>query len=108
MSADYEVRYDPVALTALQEAASYIGEQSGPGRSAAWLRATRESIQNLESHPRAFPLVGTQLGRPLHSKIIMSHRVFYFVDDPTRIVYIIDVVHTARETKLAEYRGDGD
>ncbi|HEX2253527.1 MAG TPA: hypothetical protein VHQ65_09690 [Thermoanaerobaculia bacterium] len=43
-------------------------------------------------------------GRTIHSKLVVDHRVFYFVDDASRIVYVIDLVHTARETRLAEYR----
>lgn len=62
------------------------------------------SIQKLETHPRAFPIVNTQFERPLHAKVVLSHRVFYFIDDPTQIVYVIDVVHTARESRLAAYR----
>lgn len=32
------------------------------------------------------------------------YRVFYVVDDEAAVVHVIDVVHTARETKLAAYR----
>ncbi len=67
-----------------------------------------EGIDRLESQPRAFPAVTRRRGRPIHSKRIMSHRIFYLIDDPTQIVYIIDVVHTARETKLKEYRDPAD
>lgn len=104
MTAVYQVRYDPAALAALEETATHIEEQSGPGRAAAWLDAMRTGIQKLETTPRAFPVVCLRRGRPIHSKLVISHRVYYFIDEPTRLVYIIDVVHTARETKLAEYR----
>jgi len=33
-----------------------------------------------------------------------AYRVFYVVHDPTATVHVIDIVHTARETRLAEYR----
>ena len=104
MSAGYDVRYDPVAFAALAEAADYIEKQSGRNRATTWLDAMRTSIDKLESYPRAFPAVSIRRGRQIHSKLVISHRVYYFIDDPTRTVYIIDVVHTARETKLAEYR----
>lgn len=104
MSAVYEVRYDRQALDALEEATAYIEEQSGPDRAAAWLGAMMESIHQLETSPRAFPIVTLRRGRPIHSKVVISHRVYYFIDEPTHLVYVIDIVHTARETKLAEYR----
>jgi len=37
----------------------------------------------------------------------MEHyRVYCVIDEPGRTVYAIDVVHTARDTKLATYRDD--
>ncbi len=108
MSAGYKVRYDPAALAALEETVAYIQEQSGPNRAAAWLGGMRAGIQDLESLPRAFPAVSLRKGKPVHSKLVISHRVYYFVDDPTRTVYIIDVVHTAHESKLARYRDGPD
>lgn len=104
MSERYEVRFDPVALAALSEAAEFIEEQSGSDRVSGWLRAMRAGIRKLESSPRAFGAVCLRRGRPIRSKLVISHRVYYFVDEATRIVYVIDVVHTARETRLAAYR----
>ena len=104
MSSAYEVRFDPVALTALDETATYIREDSGPGRAAKWLEAMRRGIRELGSAPRAYPVACIRRGRPIRSKRIMSHRVFFFIEDAEGIVFIIDVVHTARETRLAEYR----
>jgi plasmid stabilization system protein ParE len=100
----YEVRFDPAALAALGEAADYVEEHSGPDRAAGWLAAMREGMQRLETSPRAYPVACIRRGRPIYSKLVVSHRVYYFVDDPTGIVFVIDVVHTARETRLAEYR----
>lgn len=64
----------------------------------------RESIERLERLPKAFQIARHLAGRTIYSKLVMSHRVFYLVDDPTQLVYVIDVVHTAQETRLAEYR----
>ncbi len=100
----YEVRLDPAALTALDQAADYIEAQSGTDRAIDWLAAMRGGIEKLETSPRAFPVVCLRRGRPIHSKLVMSHRVYYFIDEPTSLVYVIDLVHTARETKLATYR----
>ncbi|MBZ0114591.1 MAG: type II toxin-antitoxin system RelE/ParE family toxin [Thermoanaerobaculia bacterium] len=88
----------------MEESVTYILEQSGPVRAADWLAAMRSSIGELSSTPRAYPVVAHQGGRAVHSKVIMTNRVFYFVDDSECLVFVIDVVHTARETKLLEYR----
>lgn len=104
MSVRYDVRFDPVALAAIEETTAYIEEASGPDRAGRWLETLRLGCQTLESTPRAFPVACIRRGRPIHSKVVQSHRVYYFVDSEERLVYIVDVVHTARETKLAEYR----
>ena len=33
----------------------------------------------------------------------MRHVLYYFIDDATRVVTIIDVVHTARQTERDRY-----
>lgn len=104
MSASYKVRYVSMAVSALEEEARYIEREFSRDRAAAWLRAMRDSIQKLETFPRAFATAGVRSGRPIHSKVVMSHRVYYVVNEATRIVDIIDVVHTARETRLSKYR----
>lgn len=108
MSSGYEVRYDPAVLAVLEETVAYIEDQSGASRAVAWLDAMNASIQQLETSPRAFPAVCFRRGRPIHSKLVMNHRVYYFIDDPTRLVYVVDVIHTARETQLAMYREPQD
>lgn len=106
MTAVHEVRFSPQALAGLEEAAAYIEEQSGAARSASWLRSALDSIGKLRVVPRAFASVCVRRGRTIHSKLVVSHRVFYFVDEPAKLVYIVDVVHTARESRLAAYRDD--
>lgn len=105
MSSEYEVRYDPVALEALGEATRFIVEDSSVDRALAWLDAMRQGIGKLETHPRAYPAVSLRGGRPVHSKLVVKHRVFYFIDDLAKVVYVLDVVHTARDSRLDRYRG---
>ena len=104
----YEVRYDPEAIAALEEAVAYIAEQSGADRALGWLDAIRAGIERLETSPRVFRSVCHRRGRLIRSKLVVNHRVYYFIDEQSRLVYVIDVVHTARETKLAEYRDSED
>jgi len=56
-------------------------------------------IVDLKYQPFGFPKVSDK--RPVRSKRIMSHRVFYFVDETTMTVHIIDIVHTSRDSRLA-------
>jgi plasmid stabilization system protein ParE len=100
----YRIRYEPLAEAALQEAATYILKDSGPGRAEGWLRSLLESVDKLEVLPKAFGVWTTRGGQPVYSKLVSPYRVFYLVHDATSTVHVIDIVHTARETKLAEYR----
>ena len=66
-----------------------------------------ESIERLEVMPGTFAQVQVRAGRVIRSKLAMErYRVYFVIDEPGRAVYVIDVVHTARETKLATYRDD--
>ncbi len=107
MTLTCRVRFLPEATVALREAASYIAAQDGPGRATEWLRGMYDSIERLEVMPGTFAQVQVRTGRVIRSKLAMEHyRVYFVIDEPGRTVYVIDVVHTARETKLATYRDD--
>lgn len=104
MTEVYRVRYEPLAREALREAVSYIQEHSGSERARAWLRALLESVDSLEALPKAYSIVTTRGGEDVYSKLVAPYRVFYVVDDAKATVHVVDVVHTARETRLAQYR----
>jgi plasmid stabilization system protein ParE len=102
----YQVKYEPLALAALEEAAIYIKEHDSSGAASSWLRAMLASAQKLKMLPKAFPIWTEREGRPIFAKLVNPYRVFYFVEDETATVHVIDVVHTARETRLAQYRAE--
>lgn len=104
MATEYEVRYEREALSALEETVRFIREDAGTGRAAAWLRAMRSGIGELETLPRAFAIVGWSRGQAVYSKLVLTHRVFYYIQEATQTVFIIDIVHTSRESQLAKYR----
>ena len=107
MTPKYRVRFLPEATAALREAASYIAEQDGPGRAAEWLRGMYECIERLEVMPGTFAQVQVRAGRVIRSKLAMErYRIYFVIDEPGRTVYVIDVVHTTRETKLVTCRDD--
>jgi mRNA-degrading endonuclease RelE of RelBE toxin-antitoxin system len=37
---------------------------------------------------------------------VISHRVFFTIDEDAQVVYVVDVVHTARQTKIDEYTAE--
>ena len=88
------------------DTARYIQEQSGDGRAGEWLRKMLESVDQLEHLPKSFGIWTHRKGEAIYSKLIRPYRVFYLVREPTRTVHVIDIVHTARESRLQQYRGD--
>ena len=102
----YGVRYLPEAITSLREAFVYIREDSGDARASDWLREVYASIEQLETTPRATRDEGQFYGRELRSKLVMSHRVFFTIDEAAQVVYVVDLVHTARQNKLDEYSSE--
>jgi plasmid stabilization system protein ParE len=103
----YRVRYLSEATDALRSTFLYIRDESGPDRAADWLAGVYASIDDLETAPRATQEEGVFYGREFRSKLVISHRVFFTIDEAAQVVYVIDVIHTARQTKLEEYRDDG-
>ena len=91
----YRVRSLPEATAALREAAAYITEQDGPDRATDWLRGMYEGIERLEVRPATYAQVQVRAGRVIRSKLVMGYRVYFVIDEPSRTVYVIDVVHTA-------------
>lgn len=103
----YSVRYLAEATEALRNAFVHIRRDAGPQRAATWLRKIYTSIDHLETAPRATRYEGVFDGHELRSKLVAAHRVFFAIDDDTQAVHVIDVVHTARQTKLDQYTGAG-
>ena len=55
----YEVVFSARALVSLREVTRYIAEESGTDRAADWLARVMDGTATLESHPYAFPVVGS-------------------------------------------------
>lgn len=104
MTLRYRVVYEPLAQEALIEAVDYLTEKSGQELAEHWLAAMLDAIDGLETFPRAFPAWTRRGDHIVYTKLVQAYRVFYVIDDASRKVHVIDVVHTARETKLESYR----
>ena len=96
----YRVRYLDEAIGALRKAAEFIETQSGQERARGWLRRMLESVTTLETFPGAQPQVTVLDGRVVRSMLANPLRVYYVIEEISATVYVIDIVHSARETQL--------
>ena len=103
MSPIYQVVYLPEAEAALEKAATYIRDHDGPERAANWLRHMVESIDTLETMPATFAERGVRGGWKIRGKPIMSHIAYYVIDEPRRVVFIIDIVGGAQGSRRDKY-----
>ena len=99
----YRVRYLTEAMEALRSAFLHVRENAGPRSAANWLSRVYASIDQLEIAPRASRDEGFFHGHEFRSKLVISHRVFFTIDEDAQVVHVIDVVHTAQQTRLDEY-----
>ena len=99
----YEVEFSPRALSSLRETTHYILQDSGAGRASDWLTRIMRSTDTLKTHPRAFRIVGAYEGEDVHARVVMSHVLYYLVDDAARVVTVIDVVHAAHGAERDRY-----
>lgn len=102
----YRVEYLPEAIDALRSAFLYLLKESGAGRAGDWLADVYGSIDHLETTPRSTRDEGLFHGREFRSKLVHPHRVFLTIDEDDEVVYVVDVVHTARQTRLDKYAAD--
>ncbi len=100
---DYRVRYLDEAIAALKEAAAFISERDGKGRARQWLSAMLTAITDLESLPGIWRQVTVLEGRAIRSLLVPPYRIYFVIEEITSTVYVIDVVHTARDSKLRRY-----
>ena len=101
----YRVRYLTEATEALRSAFLHVRENAGPRRAANWLSRVYASIDQLEIAPRATRDEGFFHGHEFRSKLVISHRVFFTIDEDAQVVHVVDIVHTAQQTRLDEYTG---
>ncbi len=103
MSPIYHVVYLPEAEAALEKAATYIRDHDGPERAANWLRRMMESIDTLETMPAIFAEREVRGGWKIRTKPSMSHIAYYVIDEPRRVVFIIDIVGGAQGSRRDKY-----
>ena len=95
--------FSEAALDALRRIAGHIAGDSGRDRAAQWLARITDATLALEAHPRGFPIVGELEQEDIRARFIMRHVLYYFVDESARIVTVLDIVHTARQSERNRY-----
>jgi len=75
-------------------------------RASDWLAKVTDSTATLEAHPRAFPLVGEFAAERIRARPVMRYVLYYFIDESAKVVMIVDVVHSARDSARKQYEGD--
>ena len=103
MSPAYQVVYPPEAEAALEKTATYIREHDGPERAANGLRRMMESIDTQENMLAIFAERGVRGRWKIRAKPIMSHIAYYVIDEPRRVVFIIDIVGGTQGPRRDKY-----
>ncbi len=106
MSPTYQVVFLPEAEAALENTATYITTHDGPQRAANWLRRMIESIDTLETMPALFAERGVRGGLKIRAKPVMNHLAYYVIDEPRRLVFIIDIAAGAEGPKRDKYESN--
>ncbi len=104
----YSVTFLNAAKEAIRETVNWITDQDGAEAAKRWKKALFSGAKALETLPLGFPESGACRGRPLRSKVVGNHRIYYFVDEPEKRVAILDVVHTRHQTRNEEYHGGSE
>ena len=99
----YEVTFSRQALASFRQITTYIARDAGRGPAGDWLAKVMRGVTTLETHPHGFPIVGRLDAEDIRARFVMRHVLYYFIDEAARVVTIIDVVHTARQTERDRY-----
>src|SRR5437867_3704748 len=98
----YQVVILPEAERELYAAYLWIAE-SAPERATAWLQGLRAAIGTLSDYPRRCPLAPEsaffteEIRQLLYGRRQHAYRVLFEVRDAKQTVYILHVIHGARD-----------
>ena len=98
----FRVEITAAALAEIDQALEWLVQRS-PAAAARWHAATREAIDTLKSHPHRCPLAPEaaffeqEIRQLLHGRRRGVYRILFQIDDEGQTVYILHVVHSARD-----------
>lgn len=96
----YKVVVTTDAITDLVELRNYIADVLlSPDIALKYVRMIRKEITSLQTLPARAALVKTE---PWHSRglrylIVKNFYVYYRIDEPARIVYVLNVIYNRRD-----------
>jgi len=90
----YSVEMTPTAERELKSAFRYIHARS-PLNAVRWLKKIHQAIDSLEDFPTRCGIAreSAHLGETLRQFVFKSHRIIFFVDEPSKTVRILFVRH---------------
>lgn len=94
----YRVIIAPNAQQEIREAFAFIS-RGAPLNATRWIRGIYERIAGLEVMPERCELAreaGFIEGVVVRQIIFKSHRIIFFVDEPSTSVHVVSVRHVAR------------
>jgi plasmid stabilization system protein ParE len=99
----YRIEVAEPAELDLADGAAYIALDS-PRRASQWLKAVRPLMASLREMPLRFSLISEceEVGISLRAFHYHSHRVIYRVDEDTKVVKILRVLHNSRRPLSTE------
>ncbi len=100
----FEVKITPLAVSQLNETATYISETLlVPETAAKWLDILKREISTLNTLPNRFPLTEEEPWRTkgVRKQIVKGFIVYYLVDEGQNTVTVIAVVYGRRDQAVA-------
>lgn len=94
----YRVVISPNAQEEIREAFAYIS-RGAPVNAARWIEGMYERIASLETMPERCELAREAEfveGVAIRQMIFKSHRIVFFIDEPSASVQVVSVRHAAR------------
>ena len=93
----FKVQIVAAAERDVDQAVAFI-HNSSPVAAQKWLETLLTKMEGLAEMPLRFALIAEadELKKPLRSFVHHSHRIVYEIDEPTQIVSIVRVYHSAR------------
>lgn len=105
----YRVIIAPNAQQEIRETFAFIS-RGAPLSAARWIRGIHERIDTLEIMPERCELAreaGFVEGVVVRQIIFKSHRIIFFIDEPSTSVHVVAVRHAARRA-MGEPADDPD
>jgi len=95
----YSVEMTPTAERELRSSFQYIHARA-PRNAVRWLKGIYDAIGSLEEFPNRCAIApeSQHLGETVRHQLFKSHRIIFFVDEPSHSVKILYIRHAKMRT----------